>query len=42
MEITDPTGSLLAPNVRARGQVPEYKAAKQRAWAEAERRWREA
>ena len=42
MEITDPTGAILAPNVLVRGQMLEYKAAKERAWAEAERRWREA
>lgn len=42
VEITDPALTMLAPNVRARGQVLQYKAAKERAWAEAERRWRDA
>lgn len=42
MAITDSALTMLVPNVRARGQMLEHKAAKEWAWAEAERQWRNA
>ncbi len=41
VEIEEGPQAVLVPNVLARGQVLEYKAAKKREWEAAERRWRE-
>jgi hypothetical protein len=41
LPIIDAADTRLVPNVRARGQVLTYKAAKKQEWEAAEQRWRE-
>ena len=42
MTINDPAQAIVAPNVMARSQVLECKAAKTKEWEAAQARWREA